>query len=196
MRSIGILVEEHRTIRVLLDCLGKLVANWNAGGGLDTGSAAELLALLECFADGSHQDKEERCLFPRLVTSAKEREARVLQRLVREHADDRVGFAALRAELSLAKTGDEETKLAFVRDADAYVRAQVIHMKAEDKVVLPMAERLLTFQDDDDLIHEFDQLDRAGPGGAKRVTERIMALRDRLGVRGSDRRGPHPRPHD
>lgn len=183
MRSVEILVEEHRWIRSLLDSLSKLVAIHHADGALIAQAGPELLDLFEAFADGAHQEKEERCLFPRLRTLASGEEALLLKRLIGEHAEDRVGFATLRAQLYSALTGDDAAKREFVKDADAYVRAQRKHMQAENTVVFPMAERILTFQDDRALIEEFDRLDHTGPEGTRRLTQRIEALRKMLGVR-------------
>jgi len=182
MRSVDILVEEHRWIRSLLDSLSRFVAIHAADGGLDAQAGQELLDLFEAFADGSHQEKEERCLFPRLRTLASGKEARLLKRLAEEHTEDRVSFATLRAQLQLALAGDETAKRGFASDADAYLRMQHRHMKAENTVVFAMAERILTSQDDQKLIEEFDRLDHTGPEGTRRLTQRIEALGKKLGV--------------
>jgi len=182
MQSVDILVEEHRWIGKLVESLSKLVAIFDAGGGLDARAGQELLDLLASFADGSHQDKEERCLFPRLRTLASWEEAELLKRLAEEHTRDRLRFATLRGQLLSLLKKDETAKRNFVRDAEAYAQMQREHMSAENRVLFPMAERILTLQDDHDLLEEFDRLDHTGPGAARRLRERIEALCERLGV--------------
>ena len=78
----------------------------------------------------------------------------------------------------------ETRKREFLSGADAYVRMQRNHMKAENKVVLPMADRLLTARDDASVVEAFERLDRTSPAAAKRLEERITALCQRLRVPG------------
>jgi len=182
MRATEILFEEHRRIRSLLDCLSKLILISNQGGGFDVGAAEELFDLFEAFADGSHQEKEETCLFPRLRMRASGKEASVLEKLVNEHAEDRVGLAGLRSKLQVALLGDVAMKREFLSDADTYVAMQRNHMKAENTVAFPMAERILSAQDDRALIEEFDRLDGTSPGAVKHLDERVVTLCQRLGV--------------
>ncbi len=182
MQATDILREEHRWIAQLVAGLAKVVQIQRAGGGLNAGAAEEILTLFELFADGTHQEKEEEVLFPRLLTRVRGGNERLLEGLVREHGEDRVAMARLRSKLALARNGDEGMRREFVQDAEAYVALQNRHMHRESTRVLPLAEQCLTHEDDRQVVEGYRRLERSGPHAAEQVQRRIRDVCASLGL--------------
>lgn len=99
----GVLEAEHALVRRAAACLSALADEALESGELDAASAAELVELFEDFADGVHQEKEERCLFPALVRAGL-RAGRVAE-LASEHRAERRLLHSLRAGLEGAAYG-------------------------------------------------------------------------------------------
>lgn len=183
MWTTDILREEHRWILRMLQCLERVGLDAEARGRLEAESAAELLALFTHFADGLHQEREECCLFPRLLARARSVSERVqIGRLCGEHEEERRAMGRLRQELLGAVFGDGRSLNAFRREARHYVELQRAHLVHENRELLPLAELLLTPEDDQAVLRGFTALERQGPEELRRIFQRIEALCVRLGL--------------
>ncbi len=193
MWTTDVLREEHRWILRMLQCLERVVADSERRGHLAAGSAAELLALFTHFADGLHQEREERCLFPRLLARARSVTERTdLGRLCGEHEEERRAMGRMGHELLGAIYGEARSLQAFQREAQRYAQLHAAHIQHENRELLPLAEFLLTPEDDQTVMQGFASLEAHGPGELQRVFRRIQALSTRLGLPSST--GPQPSP--
>ena len=66
MSPTEILMQEHRLIEQVLDCLEALTQRAEGTGTLDVASATQALEFFSVFADRCHHAKEEDCFFPLL----------------------------------------------------------------------------------------------------------------------------------
>jgi len=168
-----ILREEHYWIRLLLECLDELLTIFRANGTFDARSATELQLLFEHFVDQQHQEKEEVGLFPKLFER--------LQRLQEEHAKEREYLDRMRFSLFNAALGDPTGRVEFAREANAYLDLQRRHMARENLGLLPLAEHLLTEEDDAEVLEEFRRQE-AGRIPRDEVLERVRQLCAKVGV--------------
>ena len=159
MRSIDLLQDEHRQITRLLDGLDRIVQRAAVRGQVDGPEATELLGLFDAFADGWHQDKEEEYLFPRLLQRASAGEARRIRSLFHDHSEERRRMMSMRAHVVSAIYGEPLSVREFVRDARGFIQLHRRHMAQENGVVFPMAERLLTDSDDQEIAQGFERVD-------------------------------------
>jgi hemerythrin-like domain-containing protein len=168
-----VLKEEHRWIQLLLDCLDTLVRTSRAKDEFDVGAAQELQALFEHFVDQQHQEKEEEALFPKLLEA--------VQKLQDDHAAEREHLERMRFNLFNASLGDPAGREAFLSGAEAYLNLQRQHMAQESQGLLPLAEQLLSDQDDADVLAAFQRFE--GKGLAREdVQKRLQGVCERLGV--------------
>ena len=181
MKAVEVLRGEHVMVRKLLDCLAALSVEARVLGSLDQDAAGSLLLLFERFVDWSHQDKEELWLFPHMLARATNEEAYLLERIISDHDAERRRLVALFLHLDGTTRGKTESLDRFVLNAVAYQRLQRSHVDAEEEVVLPLAEAILTPEDDRAIMRGFDKID-ARLGRADRVEERFMAICDRFGI--------------
>jgi hemerythrin-like domain-containing protein len=183
MWTTEVLREEHRWILRMLACLESVTVASEGRGRLDGESAAELMALFTYFADGLHQDREERCLFPRLLLRARSVQERMdIAKLCGEHEEERRGMHRMTSGLLGAIFGEKRSLRDFQREARRYVQLQRDHIVHENQALLPLAELLLTPEDDEIVMQGFVSLEHDGPEKLKRIFERIGELCSRLGV--------------
>jgi hemerythrin-like domain-containing protein len=182
MWATDVLREEHRWILCLLQCLERVSVNAERDGRLDAATASELMALFTHFADGLHQDREERYLFPRLLARARSVTERMdVGRLCGEHEEERRAMARMSHELLGAIYGQPRSLRDFQREALRYANLHRQHVLHENQAVLPLAEAILTPEDDENIMQGFASLEREGPQRLKEVFDRVQALRARLG---------------
>jgi hemerythrin-like domain-containing protein len=185
MRTAEIIREEHRWIRLLLDCLERVVEGARAEGRIDPEASAELLCLLDEFADGEHQRKEEEVLLPLLLTRTSAEDEEALAALSEEHYQERELLGVMRADLAGALHGEALRLGDFTRESAVYVDLQRKHVQREDAVLLPLVERTLTPEDDARAVAGFQHVEVTGINMAG-VHERVTALCHRLGILGAD----------
>lgn len=178
MRSIDLLRREHEWIARLLHAFQQHLEAGARAGRLESGTTLELLSLLGHFADGLHQRREEQALFPRLLARATSVEERLfLGRLAAEHEQDREYFTVMKRSLLGAAYGHAMDLREFLRAAGRYLDLQRQHMARENGQLLPLAESLLTEEDDALLVQAFRAMDEDDPGGAELPTRLEAALR-------------------
>jgi len=68
MRATEILMEEHRVIERVLDCLERMAELGQEDGHVEAPPARDVVDFLRAFADRRHHGKEEERLFPILET--------------------------------------------------------------------------------------------------------------------------------
>jgi hemerythrin-like domain-containing protein len=183
MWTTDVLREEHRWILCMLRCLERVTLDSERDQRLDAASAGELLALFTHFADGLHQQREEGYLFPRLLARARSPDERVdIGRLCGEHEEERRAMARMGQVLLGAVFGQTQSLREFQRTALRYVAMQRRHLQHENQELLPLADNLLTTEDDEEVMRGFVALEREGPQKLKQVFERVQALCVRLGI--------------
>ena len=85
MRPTEILMQEHRVIEQVLDCLDAIANKTESGEQLDQHSATQAIDFFANFADRCHHGKEEDCLFPMLEQKGFSREQGPTGVMLHEH---------------------------------------------------------------------------------------------------------------
>ena len=181
MKSIEILSLEHDIVRRLLKCLGALACEARVLDSIDGEAATSLLSLLERFVDWSHQDKEELHLFPHMLAHVTPAEAERLGGVFDDHNRERRRLIGMCLHLEGAIKGESASVGRFVTNALIYTRLQQRHVDEEDGYVLPLADTVLTREDDQRILLGFRQIDRR-LGGVEDVREEVNALCRRFDV--------------
>jgi hemerythrin-like domain-containing protein len=177
-KSIEVLMNEHRLIEQVLGSLETCALEVAGGRPPERSVAADYAAFFRGFADACHHGKEEDILFQRMLERGFSREAGPLAVMYHEHE---VGRRHVR---ELARLGGEPGALAeherrrLVEAAEGFVPLLRGHIVKEDRVLYPMALRVLTGP-------ELDAIDEQFAAFAVRVEadgslDRLRALADRL----------------
>jgi hemerythrin-like domain-containing protein len=181
MRPTDVLKSEHRVIEQVLSCLEKLADEGDADQKLDATAARQILDFFGNFADQCHHGKEEQYLFPRLEARGLARYQGPTGIMLDEHEEGREHLRVLREALGDAAREDPGAVCRFVRHARAYAQLLRDHIFKEDQGLFPMANGILTPDDQQQLLESFARVesDHLGAG----THEKYLALAGQLAAR-------------
>jgi len=157
-------MHEHRVIEVVLTGLERMAQRAKEDGEVNQGMAAKALEILRNFADKCHHAKEERNLFQLMAERGVPREGGPLGVMLHEHEQGRRHIETMERVLPGASRGDTEPVRVFAEHARSYARLLRQHIGKEDKILYPMAEQVLTAEDDERLVKAFEAVEREEMG--------------------------------
>jgi hemerythrin-like domain-containing protein len=177
-KAIEVLMSEHRLIEQVLGSMETFVAEVEDGLAPERAVLADYGAFLRGFADACHHGKEEGILFQRMTESGFSRESGPVAVMLHEHRVGR-GHVSVLCEAGGGKgpLASVETQL-VLEHAGEFIPLLRTHIQKEDRILYPMAMRLLTGPEMDAMETEFEALE-AGMR-ADGSYDRLHGLADRL----------------
>jgi hemerythrin-like domain-containing protein len=177
-KAIEVLMNEHRLIEQVLGSLETFTSAVEGGLALERAVIADYGDFLRGFADVCHHGKEEDILFQRMTERGFSRESGPVAVMLHEHRVGRGHVAVLReAGGGSGPLAAVETEL-VLEHAGAFIPLLRAHILKEDRILYPMAVRLLTGPELDTMETEFDALEaRMRADGSY---DRLHGLADRL----------------
>jgi len=141
MKSICALVDEHRLIEQVLNCLEKMAEESSRRKELDTDLAGEAVAFFRTFVHGWHFPREEAYL-----SRATDPDSPGQTEDLQFHDHQRCGGHLREMEHAVAASasGDRGAVDRFVEHAHAYISVLMNHNEDEEDRVFPAVERMLT----------------------------------------------------
>ena len=184
MRPTEILMQEHRVIEQVLDCLETMAQRAEAGERVDLESAKQAIDFFRNFADRCHHGKEEDCLFPLLEQKGFSREQGPTGVMLHEHEEGRRHVRGMDQAASAIAAGNSAATADFVFHARAFTQLLREHILKEDHCLFQMTDRALSEQDQSRLLESFAQVehDDMGPGTHEKYLSIAAELAKRFGV--------------
>jgi hemerythrin-like domain-containing protein len=147
--------DEHEVIRRALAVLERLADRLAAGRPVSDSTVTDLVQFLQTFADRCHHAKEEGQLFPAMRARGA---GGPLEVFLEEHEE---GRRYLRTLATGASAGERATA------ARRYVAMLHDHIERENEVLFPMADGLLTPEEQGALARAYEDVERevVGTGG-------------------------------
>ena len=145
--STRIIGDEHAALAAMLRSLGMMVDQGPAdqpGQYFDVMRA--MLFYIDEFPERLHHTKESELLFPRVLKQAPEL-AQTIARLERDHANGETMVRELQHLLLAWELMGETRHHAFGQAVKHYISFYLEHMRIEESVILPQAEKCLNAQD-------------------------------------------------
>ncbi len=152
MKPTDTLKHEHQ---IILLVLGAASAEARRPEQLDLGKAAKMADFFRNFADKCHHAKEEGYLFPALVQRGLPQEEGPISVMLSEHNQGRALVRAMFEELE-KETPNRSALAAHLESFAALLEA---HIGKEDNVLFPMADQILTDEDQTRLEAEFERVE-------------------------------------
>ena len=147
MEAIRIIREEHRSLAAVLHGMVYLVREIrDRGARPDFALLGAMLYYIDTFPERLHHPKEDKYLF-RLLRMRFSAAAPLLERLEQEHKTGASKIRALEQALARFQQGGMSEFAAFATAVDSYADFHWDHMRAEEREVLPLAEKHLTAGD-------------------------------------------------
>ena len=143
-KPIEILMKEHRLIEQVLGSLETYAAEAETGLAMDRPVVADYAAFFRGFADACHHGKEEDILFQRMIERGMPRESGPLAVMLHEHQVGRRHVGALRQVGEGTGLLGVVERQSVLENAAGFVPLLRTHILKEDRILYPLAERLLT----------------------------------------------------
>ncbi len=166
MKPTKILSEEHRVIEVVLQCLRMIADEAEHQTKVNREAADAVIDFIRNFADRCHHGKEEDLLFKALNESGLPHDSGPVAAMLQEHSVGRNYVAAMADALADGEMGQPEAVDLFCKNARDYVALLQSHIQKEDRVLFPMADRLIDAQGEERLLEGFKAVehDHMGAG--------------------------------
>lgn len=149
--ALRVIRDEHATLAAMLQSLMQMVRRGPNPEGEDDSVRffdvlRAMLFYIDEFPETHHHPKESDLLFPRVARVAPHTMASIDQ-LERDHMQGELRVRELMHQLMAWELLGDSRRQTFVDEVTRYVDFYLEHMRLEETVILPEAERLLT--DDD-----------------------------------------------
>lgn len=178
MRATEELSTEHRAIERMLAIMEEAAGRLAAGRPVRPQVLRDAVDFVRNFADRCHHGKEEENLFPRMEAAGVPREGGPLGVMLFEHEEGRDYIAAIADEIDAYERGDASSAPRISENARGYVELLRQHILKEEQVLFPMADRVLSAQDQRELEEQFERVETEVMGEG--VHERYHAMLDAL----------------
>jgi hemerythrin-like domain-containing protein len=145
--ALNVIRDEHRSLAAVLHGLRYLVGEVREGRRKpDFTVLRAMVHYIDTFPEKLHHPKEDRYLFARLRQRTTMANA-VLDQLEAEHIHGAKLIRDLEQALLRWEMGVQQDVTAFAEEVERYADFHWRHMRQEEEVVLPLAERVLTEED-------------------------------------------------
>ena len=185
LKATEVLMTEHRAIERMLAVLEMAAQRLEAGERLRPDFFREAIDFVRNFADRCHHAKEEDTLFPRMEARGVPRQAGPLAVMLADHDQGRAYVKAVADAIDAYEGGDASAAIVIADNARGYVYLLRDHIMKEDNILYPMADRVLSPSDQQEMEQRFEQIETEvmGPGVHERYHELLDRLEDELGLR-------------
>ncbi len=176
--TLTVIRDEHAALAAMLRSVLLLLAQYRRRGEApDFALLRAMLFYIDEFPQRLHHPKESTLLFPKMRLRSDEALA-VLDKLDREHEQGEWQIRYVERALLAFEILGESRRTAFEEALQRYVDFYLSHMRTEELEVLPLAERILTEADWEELDVEF--LLNRDPLTGHAPTEEYSALFSRI----------------
>jgi len=184
MRPTEVLMQEHRVIEQVLDCLEIIAQRGQSKGVVDWDSVNQAIDFFQNFADRCHHSKEEECLFPMLEQKGFSPEEGPTSVMRTEHEIGRQHIHGMEEAVVAAAAGGSMAIAGFISHARAFVQLLRDHIQKEDHCLFQMADQALSDQEQTQLMESFDRIehDDLGPETHGKYLDIATQLAERFDV--------------
>lgn len=152
-RATDILKHEHQVILHVLDAAERDAQHPET---LDLQRVAQIADFLRHFADRCHHAKEQDLLFPALIARGLPQDEGPIAVMLAEHDEGRAHVRAIFAELE----NEAPDRAVIAQHLAEFAELLRAHIGKEDNVLYPLADQLLTEQEQEALTAAFARVER------------------------------------
>jgi hemerythrin-like domain-containing protein len=178
MQATKILMEEHRVIERVIASLEKAALRLEQDQDVQPEFFIQAADFIKGFADGCHHQKEEGVLFQSMVENGLPLEGGPVSVMMSEHELGRKYTRGMRSAAEAWRDGDAAQHQAVIDHALAYTALLRQHIYKEDKILFPMADRVIPQNLHAEVLEGFEHIEHEETGEG--VHEKYLALADSL----------------
>jgi len=158
--AVEMLEAEHRVIQRMVAGMSVLADQLEGGEPVDVSLLESIVAFLRTFADRLHHGKEESFLFPALIRRGVPAQGCPIGGLTMEHQKGRVMVGELADAIRGYAAGEPPARENLVKSLRALVAFYPSHIWKEDYLLFPLAGKVLTPEDQQELMDKFETVER------------------------------------
>jgi hemerythrin-like domain-containing protein len=143
----------------MLELIRTAAVKLAAGEEVNPNVFAKGLDFFRNFADRCHHGKEERHLFAKLVEKGVPQQGGPVGVMLAEHEEGRSHIRGMAEALTRLQAGESGAARDLAAHAQAYVDLLSAHIRKEDTVLFPLADRLLTPEEQAELEEIFARVE-------------------------------------
>ena len=155
---------EHGKIMILLRILQGICAELEAKRDINPLYLGQVNEFMKIFVDKLHHGKEEDLLFPAMRKAGVRRQPGPIGELMIDHIKGR----SLARDMNLAavrhRKYDRGASAQFVESAKSYISLLSEHIRKEDEIYFPMAEKALSEMQKKELLESYEKFERTETG--------------------------------
>ncbi len=173
-----ILKKEHETILKMVGAAETVAARLNQGVSVPFETLKSFQEFFQIFADQCHHGKEEEIFFPLLEARGMPKGGGPLGVMLSEHEQGRALVQEMRQSADAYASGVEASGARWAQAAEQYAALLRSHIDKENMVLFPMAERLLSTSELEDVAEDFEKLEteKMGAGTHERLHAKMARL--------------------
>jgi hemerythrin-like domain-containing protein len=170
--------EEHDAILRMLDAAESAARRLQRGEAIRFELLEGMSEFFGLFLDKCHHGKEEEILFPALKQKGMPVDGGPIGVMLREHDQGRELAARMRELAAAYKAGDQAAGAAWAESLKAYASLLREHILKENGVLFPMAENMLSAEEENALAERFERLEeeKMGRGTHERLHARMAEI--------------------
>ena len=178
MSATDVLKDEHRGVERMLAIVEAASNRLAAGGDVPTDLYLNAVDFFRGFTDGCHHTKEETKLFPAMEQRGIPHEGGPIGVMLAEHDLGRTYVRALAEAAQRYSQGDRLAVPGLVQSGQSYVSLLRQHIAKEDGILFPMADKVLSTEEQAQLSEDFEVIERekTGPGEHERYHHMLDEL--------------------
>lgn len=143
MKPTSILVNEHRIIEQVLNCLERMVDRCASESKLEEVPAREAIRFFLTFAESAHLAKEQVHLFPLVAGTKCPQGCRLSDLTEREDQHAHEHLLAMEEAIAGAAAGEKGSVKQFVEHGQAYIALLMKYIENEEDWLFPQTDRVL-----------------------------------------------------
>ncbi len=178
MEATDILMDEHRLIEHVLGALERRALSLQQGTAVRIEFFLDAVDFIRNFADGCHHRKEEGALFPAMIEAGIPKENSPIAVMLGEHEQGRIFNRGMEKAAKAIQTGGTGDREDLIRNALGYVALLRQHIRKENEILFPMAERVIPPAAQGKLAAEFERIEREETGAG--VHEKYHAMAEAM----------------
>jgi hemerythrin-like domain-containing protein len=149
------LENDHVYILRLIDVMERMVLN----NATNIAHLEMVVNLIQQYADNFHHTKEDHLLFPLLVKKGFSNEVGPVAVMLNDHAVGRNFIKSMVAEIADFKNGVESVLPEIYRNMLGYIDLLRSHIAKENNVLFRMADHMISVEDQEMLLQQFDEVE-------------------------------------
>ncbi len=178
MKATEILMEEHRVIERVLNALERATNRLSRGEEVYLRFFTGTVVFIREFTDACHHKKEELVLFPALVENGLSKKSGPVAVMLAEHEEGRRLAQGMRQSTERFQAGEIRMREQLVQNTRDYISLLRQHIPKEDKVLFPMADKVIPAEQQEKILTAFEAYDKDASGEG--MHEKYYGLAERL----------------